>query len=186
MEDIYEIRLHGRGGQGAKTASQFIAQAALTKGKNIQAFPEYGPERTGAPMKAFVRISDKIIHSFAPVVNPDVVLVIDPTLLEKIKVAEGLTDKGILIVNTPNDSNWVKEKTGFNGACYTLDATKISLETVGKNFPNTPMLGALIKITNCVTMEATEEVIKEKFLHKIGEQKTQATIEAIQKAHDSV
>jgi pyruvate ferredoxin oxidoreductase gamma subunit len=186
MKDILEIRIHGRGGQGAKTASQFIAEAGLDKGKYIQSFPEYGPERAGAPMKAFARICDNPISTFAPVVNPDVVMVIDPTLLETVDVAEGLTDKGILIVNTPKDASWVSKKAGFKGKCMAIDATKISLEAVGKNLPNTPMLGAFVKATNCIEMGAIKESIKKKFLKKLGEEKTQATIDAVQKAHDEV
>lgn len=186
MKDIFEIRIHGRGGQGAKTAAQFVAEAAIGKGKYIQSFPEYGPERSGAPMKAFARISDKPIHTTAPVINPDVVLVIDPTLLDTINVAEGLNEDNILIVNTPKDTAWVKEKVSFNGKIMTIDATKISLETVGKNLPNTPMLGALVKATNCIELEAISESIKKKFLKKLGEQKTQATIDAVKRAHDEV
>ncbi|MCK5282841.1 MAG: 2-oxoacid:acceptor oxidoreductase family protein [Nanoarchaeota archaeon] len=186
MKDIFEIRIHGRGGQGAKTASQFIAEAALGKGKFIQSFPEYGPERAGAPMKAFARISDKPIHSYAPVVNPDVVMVIDPTLLETVNVADGLSEDGVLIVNTPKDTQWAQEKTGFKGKCMAVDATKIAFEAVGKNLPNTPMIGALIKATNCITLDAITESIKKKFLKKLGEEKTQATIDAVKKAHDEV
>ena len=140
MKDILEIRIHGRGGQGAKTASQFIAEAALGEGKMIQAFPEYGPERAGAPMKAYARISDKAITTYAPVVNPDIVMVIDPTLLKSVDVTEGLGDEGVLIVNTPKSSEELKKETGFKGKVYTVDATKISIDSVGRNLPNTPML----------------------------------------------
>ena len=186
MKDIFEIRIHGRGGQGAKTAAQFVAEAAIGKGKHIQSFPEYGPERAGAPMKAFARISDNVIYTTAPVVNPDVVLVIDPTLLDSVNVADGLTKEGILIVNTPHGPDWVKEKTKFNGKCMAVDATKISLEAVGKNLPNTPMLGALVKATNCIELDAISDSINKKFLKKLGEQKTKATIDAVKKAFDEV
>ncbi len=176
MKDIFEIRIHGRGGQGAKTASQFIVEAALEKGKFIQSFPEYGPERAGAPMKAFARISDKPIHTYAPVVNPDVVVVIDPTLLKE----------GILLVNTPEPADAVKKKTKFSGRCMTVDASKISMESVGKNMPNTPMIGALIKATNCISIEAIEESIRHKFIKKLGEQKTQATVDSVRRAYNEV
>lgn len=186
MKDIFEIRIHGRGGQGAKTAAQFIAEAAIEKGKFVQAFPEYGPERAGAPVKAFVRISDKPIHSFAPVVHPDVVMVIDTTLLEEhVNVIYGLSEQDILIVNTPFDAKWVEKETGFKGKCITVDATKIALRKVGQNLPNTPMIGALIKATNCIRLEAIEDSIKKKFLSKIGEHKTQATIESVKEAYQS-
>jgi pyruvate ferredoxin oxidoreductase gamma subunit len=160
MKDVLEIRIHGRGGQGAKTASQFIAEAALEKGKHIQSFPEYGPERAGAPMKAYNRISDKAITVYSPVVNPDVVMVIDPTLIGPVNVAEG--------------------------KIYCVDATKISIDSVGKNLPNTPMLGALIKATGIVELEAITESIKKKFLKKLGEDLTNKTIEGVKKAYDAI
>ena len=186
MKDILEIRIHGRGGQGAKTASQFIAEAALGEGKKIQAFPEYGPERAGAPMKAYTRISDKVITTYAPVVNPDVVIVIDPTLLESANVTEGLTEDGILIVNTPKSAEGIKKEIGFKGKVYTVDATKISIDTVGRNLPNTPMLGAFVKITGVIPIDAVKDSIKTKFLKKLGEEKTNATIKGVELAYEGV
>ena len=187
MKEIFEIRIHGRGGQGAKTAAQFIVEAALSKGKHIQSFPEYGPERAGAPMKAFARISDKEIRTYAPVVNPDVVIVIDHTLLDSVDVTEGLDEKqGILLVNSPENPEAVKKKTGFKGRCMAVDATRIAIDAVGKNLPNTPMIGALIKATDCISMDDIEESINHKFLKKIGEQKTKATIDAVKKAYEEV
>src|SRR3989338_863478 len=160
MKEIFEMRIHGRDGQGAKTAAQFIAEAALDQGKQIQAFPEYGPERSGAPVASFVRISDKQIKSYAPVVNPDVVVVIDPTLIGPVDVAEGLAKGGILIVNTNETAEKINNKTKFNGKIYTIDATKIAMDTVGKNLPNTPMLGALVKITDVVGLESINSQVK--------------------------
>ncbi len=186
MKDIVEIRIHGRGGQGAKTAAEFIAEAALSKDKQIQAFPEYGPERAGAPMKAYVRVSDKKIKTFAPVVSPDVVMVIDPTLITSVDVAEGLAKDGILIVNTNKTSKEIRKGTDFNGKIYCVDATKISIDTVGRNLPNTPMLGAFVKATDIIPLEAIFECIKEKFLKKLGEDKTNKTIEGVKKAHDAI
>lgn len=186
MKDMFEIRIHGRGGQGAKTASQFIVEAALEKGKFIQSFPDYGPERAGAPMRAFARISDKPIRTYSAVVNPDVVIVIDPTLLDSVNVTEGLLKDGILLVNTPNEPKWVQDKIKFKGKCMTVDATKIALESVGKNLPNTPMIGALIKATNVITLEAIEESIKHKFLKKLGEEKTMATVKSVERAFNEV
>lgn len=182
-KDIFEIRIHGRGGQGAKTAAQFIAEAALEKGKFIQSFPEYGPERSGAPMKAFARISDKEIKTYAPVTAPDVVMVLDQTLVGSINITDGLAKEGVLIVNTSNTQEWLKKKTNFFGKCITIDATKISLETIGINMPNTPMIGSLIKATNIVTLDVVENIIKKKFLKKIGEKATNANIEAIKRAY---
>ncbi len=186
MKDIFEVRIHGRGGQGAKTASQFIAEAALGEGKQIQAFPEYGPERAGAPMKAYTRISDKPITTYAPVVSPDVVMVIDPTLVGPINVVEGLTEKGILIVNTPKSSDELKKELGFKGKIYTVDATRISIDTVGKNLPNTPMLGAFVKVTGVIPIAAIKNSINKKFLGKLGEEKTNATIKGVELAYGAV
>lgn len=183
---MIEIRIHGRGGQGAKTAANFIAMAALKKGKFIQSFPEYGPERAGAPMKAYARISEKPIKTYAPVTAPGIVVVIDPTFIGSINVTEGLGDDGILLVNTSDSPDKVKEKLGFSGKVYTVDATKISLDATGLNKPNTPMLGALIKVTEVIPIASLEELIKHKFLKKLGEQKTIATIDAVKKAFDEV
>lgn len=185
MKKIFEIRIHGRGGQGAKTASQFIAEAAMGKGKHIQAFPEYGPERAGAPMKAYTKISDNEIKGASPVTNPDVVVVIDPTLLTP-AVAEGLTDEKVMLVNTDKDINYVREKTGFKGKIGVVDATRIAIDAVGKNLPNTPMIGALIKATGCISLDSIKESINHKFLKKLGEEKTKATVDAVKKAHDEV
>ncbi|MBU0629031.1 MAG: 2-oxoacid:acceptor oxidoreductase family protein [Nanoarchaeota archaeon] len=184
---LLEIRIHGRGGQGAKTASQFIAESALGEGKHIQSFPEYGPERAGAPMKAYARISDKAISNYAPVISPDVVMVIDPTLMVSIDVTEGMSDKGILIVNTPKSADDIrKELKNYKGKLYTVDATKISIDTVGKNLPNTPMLGAFVKLTNAIPLDAVKKSCKDKFLKKLGEEKTNATINGIDMAYEAV
>lgn len=181
---MIEVRWHGRGGQGAKTAAQFLAEAALDAGKYIQAFPEYGPERAGAPIKAYTRINDDPITIHCSVTNPEVVAVIDPTLLETIDVTDGLGDDGVLLVNSPEGPKAIREKLNFHkGTVATVDATKISLETLGIPMPNTPMLGALIKVRPLVTLEALIGKIKHKFLKKIGEEKTNANIEGIKRAY---
>jgi len=187
MKEILEIRWHGRGGQGAKTAAQFLAEAALEIGKSIQAFPEYGPERAGAPIRTYTRISDRQINIHSPVTSPDIVAVIDPTLLDTINVTDGLSDSGILIVNTPEDPSSVRRKTNFNkGKVAVCDATKIALETLGMPIPNTPMLGALLKTSPVVPMETLEKEVRKKFLKKIGEEKTEANIKAIHRAFEEV
>ena len=184
MKDMLEIRWHGRGGQGAKTASQFLAEAALELGKSIQAFPEYGPERAGAPIRTFTRISDRKISIHSPITNPDIVVVIDPTLLLSVAAAEGLGDHGILVVNTPERPEAIREKTGYKkGKVVTCDATKISLETLGISMPNTPMLGALLKVDQVVPIETLENKVRDKFLKKIGPEKTEANIKAIRRAY---
>lgn len=186
MKEITEIRWHGRGGQGAKTAAQFLAEAALDSGKFIQAFPEYGPERAGAPIRSYTRISDNRINIHSSVTNPDAVVVIDPTLLTP-QVLEGIPDNGILVVNSPGSPAEIRKKLGFeSGKVATVDATKIALETVKIPMPNTPMLGALVKVMPIVTLGSVEEKIRGKFLKKIGQEKTEANIEAIDRAYNEV
>lgn len=186
MKEITEIRWHGRGGQGAKTASQFLAEAALDSGRHIQAFPEYGPERSGAPMRSYTRISDSAISVHSGVTNPDVVVVIDPTLLGP-DVLEGLPDDGILVVNTAESPKEIRKRLDFqHGKVASVDATTIALETIKTPMPNTPMLGALIKIMPVVPLDAIEQKIKDKFLKKLGQQATDANIEAVRRAYKEV
>lgn len=184
MEDLIEVRWHGRGGQGAKTAAQFLAEAALDAGKFIQAFPEYGPERAGAPIRTYTRISAKPINLHCSVANPEYVVVIDPTLVTP-AAAEGLADDGVLLVNTKEPADAVRRKTGFKrGKVATVDATQISLDTLGRPMPNMPMLGALLKVAPLVELDVLYEKIKAKFLKKIGEEKTNANISGIKRAYE--
>lgn len=186
MKDLIEVRWHGRGGQGAKTASQFLAEAALDAGKNIQAFPEYGPERAGAPIKTYTRISSNKINLHCTVSNPGYVVVIDPTLVGP-KIIEGLGDDGVLLVNTKETPDVIRQVTGFKkGMVATVDATQISMDTLGRSMPNMPMLGALIKIVPLVKLDALSERIRVKFLKKIGEEKTNANIKGIKRAYEEV
>jgi len=181
---ILEIRWHGRGGQGAKTAAQLLAETALEEGKFIQSFPEYGPERAGAPIKAFTRISEEPINLHCGVVNPQIIVVIDPTLLDAVNVTEGLFDDGILLVNSEKSPKQIREKLKYNnGKVFTIDATKIALDALGLPLPNIPMLGALVKAVGIVALENVEEKIKKKFLKKIGEEKTKGNIEGVRKAY---
>jgi pyruvate ferredoxin oxidoreductase gamma subunit len=183
MEDVFEIRIHGRGGQGGKTAAQFIAETALAQGKEIQAFPEYGPERTGAPVNAYVRIADEKIRIYHSVKHPNAVLVIDPTLMNLIDVTQGMQDGSILIVNSSKSPEDIRKLTGFKGKIYTVDATKISIEATGINKPNIPIIGALIKATEVIPKAGLEDVIKGKFLKKLGEEKTAATVAQVDRAY---
>ena len=184
---MIEIRWHGRGGQGAKTASQFLGEAALDTGKYIQSFPEYGPERAGAPMKAFNRISEKAMTIHSSVTSPDIVVVIDPTLVGAIDVTEGLGDDGMLLVNTDKSPEDIRKATSFKkGKVGTVDATKIALDTLKLPMPNMPMLGALLKANSLVTIDQLSERVKAKFLKKIGEQKTNANLEGIKRAYNEV
>jgi len=186
MKDLTELVFFGRGGQGAKTAADILAEAALERGKFIQAFSEYGPERQGAPVKAFTRISNKPIRLHCGITNPDVVIVIDPTLVKSENVTEGLDKNGILIVNTADSKESIQKHTKFKGKIYTVDATKISLEILGRNIPNTPILGAIVKITNLVSLAAIKEKIHHKLGHKLGEQIVNSNIKAVERAYQEV
>jgi pyruvate ferredoxin oxidoreductase gamma subunit len=186
MQDLIEVRWHGRGGQGAKTAAQFLAEAALDAGRYIQAFPEYGPERAGAPIRTYTRISTKPINLHCGVTNPEYAVVIDPTLVSP-QVVEGLTDQGVLVVNTKESPDSLRKTTGFKkGKIATVDATQISLDTLGRPMPNMPMLGALLKVAPLVKLDALYEKIKEKFSKKIGEEKTNANITGVKRAYEEV
>jgi pyruvate ferredoxin oxidoreductase gamma subunit len=187
VKDMLEIRWHGRGGQGAKTAAQILAEAAMDTGAFIQAFPEYGPERAGAPMEAFTRISRRPINIHSGIENPDVVVVIDPTLLESIDVTAGLKEEGLLLVNSSREPEEIRKKLGVQGpAVASVDATAIALDTLGLPIPNLPMLGALLQLREIVPLEALEERVREKLGAKIGEEKTEANIEGVRRAREEV
>ena len=169
MDNLIEIRWHGRGGQGAKTASLLLADAAFNTGKYIQGFPEYGPERMGAPITAYNRISDKPITVHSNIYEPDYVVVVDDTLLESVPVTDGLKESGAIIVNTTKTPEYLRNiLKDYNGKIYTIDARKISIEALGKYFPNTPMLAAIVKVSGIMTDEAFLEDMKGSFKHKFA------------------
>ncbi len=171
MDSTVEIRWHGRGGQGAKTAALLLGEAAMSLGKNIQAFPEYGAERMGAPVASFNRISSQPISLHCSISNPNLVIVLDPTLMGKVDVTAGLDPKGAIIVNTTEPAAAVRKSLKLQGAkVYTVDASGISKETIGREIPNTPMLAALIKVSGILDFETmikdTEVKLKKKFASK--------------------
>lgn len=169
MDNLIEIRWHGRGGQGAKTASLLLADAAFNTGKYIQGFPEYGPERMGAPITAYNRISDTPITVHSNIYEPDYVVVVDDTLLESVPVTEGLKETGAIVINTTKSPEYLKEiLKNYKGNIYTIDARKISIEALGKYFPNTPMLAAIVKVSGIMTDEALLEDMKGSFKHKFA------------------
>ncbi len=169
MNDLIEIRWHGRGGQGAKTASLLLADAAFNTGKYIQGFPEYGPERMGAPITAYNRISNTPITVHSNIYEPDYVVVVDDTLLESVDVTAGLKDTGAIIINTTQDKDYLKTKLkNYKGNIFTIDARKISIEALGKYFPNTPMLAAIVKVSGIMTDEEFLEDMKGSFKHKFA------------------
>lgn len=169
MNNLIEIRWHGRGGQGAKTASLLLADAAFNTGKYIQGFPEYGPERMGAPITAYNRISDNPITIHSNIYEPDYVVVVDDTLLESVDVTAGLKTEGAIIINTTKDEDYLKKiLKGYKGNIYTIDARKVSMEALGKYFPNTPMLAAIVKVANIMTDEALLADMEGSFKHKFA------------------
>ena len=169
MDNLIEIRWHGRGGQGAKTASLLLADAAFNTGKYIQGFPEYGPERMGAPITAYNRISNNPITVHSNIYEPDYVVVVDDTLLETVPVTDGLKETGAIIINTTKSPEYLKKVLKeYNGSIYTIDARKISIETLGRYFPNTPMLAAIVKVSKVMTDEALLEDMKSSFKHKFA------------------
>ena len=169
MSDLIEIRWHGRGGQGAKTASLLLADAAFNTGKYIQGFPEYGPERMGAPITAYNRISDTPITVHSNIYEPDYVVVVDDTLLETVDVTAGLKTTGAIVINTTKDDEYLKNALkGYTGGIYKIDARKVSMETLGKYFPNTPMLAAIVKVSKVMTDEAFLNDMVSSFKHKFA------------------
>ena len=178
-----EIRWHGRGGQGAWTASELLAKSAVHEGKYIQSFPEFGPERMGAPLRAFTRISDKPINLHCAIYTPHVAVVLDPTLMKTVPVAEGLPEDGILIANTRESPAEVREQLNLIGRkVWTLPATDIAVKILGRPITNTAMLGAVARATGIIYLESLESVIKERFPLKIAEKNFEVVKEAYKEA----
>ncbi len=187
MGEITEIRWHGRGGQGAVTAAKLVAEAALRQDKYFQASPEYGPERMGAPIQAFTRISAEPIDIFCGVTNPGIVVVLDPTLLGAVNVTEGMPADGTLIVNTSEKPAAIREKTGYKtGKVATVDATQIAMDTIGKPIPNTPMLGALLQATGIMDINGVLEHVRASFGKKFAPEIIEGNVNAVKRAYEEV
>lgn len=184
---IFEIRWHGRGGQGAKTAALLFGEAAMSTGKYLQAFPEYGPERMGAPVQAFNRLSDSPIMLHCGISEPDIVVVLDPTLLETQPVTDGIKPDGSIIVNTLLKPAEIRQKLGLTTQrVFTVDASGISRITLGRDLPNTPMLGAITKILEIMTLDALISYIYIRLEKKFSPDVVSANIESIKKAYNSI
>ncbi|MCI6926457.1 2-oxoacid:acceptor oxidoreductase family protein [Butyricicoccus porcorum] len=169
MQNTVEIRWHGRGGQGAKTACLLLADAAFSSGKYVQGFPEYGPERMGAPITAYNRISDERCTVHSNIYDPDYVVVVDESLIETVDVTKGLNPEGAIIVNTPKSPAEVRKELGnYPGRVCTIDARRISEEILGKNFPNTPMLAAAVKVSGVVDADQFVSNMEASFKHKFA------------------
>ncbi len=180
---LTEVRWHGRGGQGIVTVSRLLAQAALLDGKHVQAFPEFGPERRGAPVTGYTRISDEsiVIHSY--IYNPNIVVIVDPTLLGKIDVARGLVENGTVVANSDRKPEELRKELGVEKArVYTVNAARIALDILGRPIYNTAMLGALVKTMPLVSMDSLSKVIKERFPGTVGEK----NIAVVKRAYEEV
>ena len=186
MTDTVEIRWHGRGGQGTVTAAKVLADACLSGGRYVQAFPEYGPERAGAPLRAYNRISSKELRMHCPVLRPQVVCVVDTTLLDGVNVAEGAIEDAIFIVNSAKDPKEIRAKlnAGSRQKVFTIDATKIAMECIGRALPNASMLGALCKVTGLVSLEHLLEDVRKSFGKKFSQKIIDGNIEATRRGYE--
>jgi pyruvate ferredoxin oxidoreductase gamma subunit len=188
MSNLVEIRWHGRGGQGTVTAAKVLADACISGGRYVQAFPEYGPERAGAPLRAYNRISDKELRLHCPVVHPQVICIVDATLLDAINVAEGATDDAIFIVNTTADPSDVRKKLGTKDSqkVYAVDATKIAIDEIGRALPNAAMLGTVAKTTGLVALDSLLEDVKKSFGSKFAQKIIDGNLKAVNRGFEEV
>lgn len=187
MAGILEVRWHARGGQGAKTASLLLAQAAAMEGKYSQGFPDYGPERMGAPMRGFTRISDDPINLHCAIYSPQIVVVLDDTLLQAVDVTAGVPEDGVIIINTLKTAAEMREQLKLGGKkVFVIDATGIAIDEIGRPIPNAPMLGALIKATGILSLDTVLAEIKRKFSHGFRVEVLEGNVRAINRAHEEV
>lgn len=189
MKNGIEIRWHGRGGQGAKTAALLLADVAFKTGQNVQGFPEYGPERMGAPITAYNRISADKIRVHSNIYHPDYVVVVDETLLRSVDVTAGLKETGAIIINTPKKPEELADLLGgYQGKVYTIDARKISVETLGKNFPNSPMLAATVAVSGVMPRETFIREMKTSYQHKFAKKPEviEGNMQALERAYDVI
>ena len=163
MAELLEVRWHGRGGLGAVTSAELVARAAISEGKYAQSFPSFGPERRGAPVLAFLRISDEFIRIRTEIYEPDIVVVLDPGLLRTVNVTSGLKDKGKIIINSRKSPDELQSEFGFNWPVAAVNATRIARETIGLPITNTAMIGALLKVTEVVKVDSVIEQLRERF-----------------------
>jgi pyruvate ferredoxin oxidoreductase gamma subunit len=184
---LTEIRWHGRGGQGAVTAAKMVAEVALGQQKFFQAFPEYGPERSGAPIVAFTRISDEPIQIFSGVEHPQIVAVLDPTLLGIVDVTKGAPDDAVVLINSDLPPAKLRAKSKIKGRrLYTVAATKIAVETIGRSIPNTPMVGALVRISGLFPLDSVVEFLRAEFGKKFPPKVVEGNVAALTRAYEEV
>ena len=189
MSNLTEIRWHGRGGQGAKTAALLLADVAFKTGKNVQGFPEYGPERMGAPITAYNRISSDVIRVHSNIYHPDYVVVVDETLLHSVDVTAGLKEDGAIVVNTTKSPEEIlPQLNGYKGRVYTVDGRKISVETLGKNFPNTPMLASIVAVSKVMDRDTFIREMRTSYEHKFAKKPEviDGNMRALEMAYDAI
>ncbi|MBI5885164.1 MAG: 2-oxoacid:acceptor oxidoreductase family protein [Deltaproteobacteria bacterium] len=189
MENYIEVRWHGRAQQGVVTAAKLLGESCLISGKYVQAFPEFGPERMGAPVRAYNRISSDPIRLHCQVTEPRYVLIADPTLIGVVGVTDGTPADAVFIVNTAKPAAQMREELGLKGKgarVYTLDASKISLETIGRVMPNTPLLGALAKVTDIIPLDALIANFKENYAKKFSDKVIEGNVSAMKRAFEEV
>lgn len=180
---LHEVRWHGRAGQGVITSSRLLAQAALLEGKHVQAFPEFGPERLGAPISGFTRISDEIIETRSQIYNPGFVVVLDSSLLGIVNVTKGLLEKGKVILNSPKRSEEMASRLSLSeGQVNTIDATHLAMQIAGRPIVNTAMLGALAGVAPLASLDSIEKAIKDRFSGDLAEK----NVELIRRVHEMV
>jgi pyruvate ferredoxin oxidoreductase gamma subunit len=184
---LTEIRWHGRGGQGAVTAAKMVAELALGEGRYFQAFPEYGPERSGAPIVAFTRVSDEPIQVYSGVKHPQIVVVLDSSLLAVVDVTKGAPDDAVVLVNSSRTPAMLRRAYGIKGRkLYTINATRIAVETIKRPIPNTPMVGALTRITGLFPIDDVVDFLRENFGKKFPPKVVEGNISAITRSYEEV
>jgi pyruvate ferredoxin oxidoreductase gamma subunit len=187
MEKMTEIRWHGRAGQGVVTAGELLAEAAMEEGKYFQAFPDYGPERMGAPIKSYTRISTQPIEVHNQIQQPDVVVVVNPNLIGVVDLIEGLAEKGIVIVNTPRTPAEIRQQMKLGNQSvqvWTVDATRIGMETLRRDIPSTIMLGAVVRATGMVQLESLSRMVEEKLGEKLQRHVVEANLAGLRRAYE--
>jgi len=182
MSQMFEIRWHGRAGQGVVTAGELLGEAAMQMGKFFQSFPEYGAERMGAPIKSYTRISDEPIEIHAPILEPDVIVVVNPNLIGIVPLIEGLKADGRVILNTLDTPEDIAKRLGFDGEVWTIDATKIAQEELRRDIPSTMMLAVVAKSTGVVDLDVVMELTRERLSGKLRPEVVEANIRSLERA----
>lgn len=188
MSQLIEIRWHARAGQGAVTAAKLVAETALSQGRYMQAMPEYGPERTGAPLKAYTRVCDEPIEVHNNIVNPQIVVVLDETLLDIENVTTGIKEDGTIVLNSRMAPEEAREKLGVGEGIVvaTVDASGIAMDAIGRNIPNTPIVAALSKVTGVIPIDSLVEHLKTSFAKKFSQEVIDANLESVYRAYEEV